>query len=354
MNPIDTLLALPAFETAPEAVFDAAVAECVSRLRERFPRYAEFLDARKPEPLPPIFLPVLKSHPFAVPPEVAITRTLTSSGTTGKPSLTPLDATSWNYRVQAMRQSYAALGLLDGEATALCFLMDPATTQMAGSVVIDAVLKSVPQVRSVHYLARMTPTGPQFLAEQAPALFAQAMARGPVVLVGYPALMTARMQGMAKLGRTSLPLPAGSRILTGGGWKSFLPGLALDRKEFRTQAATFFGIPETSIRDMYGLSECPAVFVECERGSYHVPAWCRAEAIDPETMRPEPDQRLGLLQLTCPLTMSYPLVRITTTDQAKIGRGCACGRTAPFIIPKGRVTAARFETCAMKIGEAVR
>lgn len=354
MNPIDTLLSLPAFDAVPDAVFAEATAHCVALLRERFPRYAEFLDARKPEPLPAVFLPVLKSFPFAIPPQLTISRTLTSSGTTGKPSLTPLDAESWDYRVRAMRQSYAALGLLEGDATALCFLMDPATTQMAGSVVIDAVLKSVPQVKSVHYLARLTPTGPQFLAEEAPALFAQAMARGAVVLVGYPALITAMMGGMAKLGRTSLPLPTGSRILTGGGWKSFLPGLALDRKEFRTQAATFFGIPETSIRDMYGLSECPAVFVECEQRSYHVPAWCRAEAIDPETMRPEPDQRLGLLQLTCPLTTSYPLVKITTTDQAKIGRGCACGRAAPFIIPKGRVTAARFETCAMKIGEAVR
>src|SRR5262249_59800956 len=121
-------------------------------------------------------------------------RTLTSSGTTGKPSLTPLDALSWEYRVAAMRASYAALGLLEGEATALCFLMDPATTQMAGSVVIDAVLKSVPQVKAIHYLARMTPSGPHFLVEQVGAHLAAAIARGPVVLVGYPALMAAAMQ----------------------------------------------------------------------------------------------------------------------------------------------------------------
>jgi hypothetical protein len=252
-----------------------------------------------------------------------------------------------------MRESYAALGLLDGDATALCFLMDPATTQMAGSVVIDAVLRSVPQVKAMHYLARMTPTGPQFLAEQAAGLFAEAMARGPVVLVGYPALIAGAVQMMTKLGRTSLPLPKGSRILTGGGWKSFLPGLTLDREQFRAQASAFFGIPPADIRDMYGLSECPAVFVECEHGRYHVPTWCRAEAIDPETMRAVPDGEVGVMQLTCPLTLSYPLVKILTTDKAAIGRGCACGRAAPFIVPKGRVTAARFETCAMKVGQAV-
>jgi len=352
--PIDLLLEQPAFDAPPDADFAEATAYCVRVLQDRFPRYREFLYVRSSDPIPAIFLPILKSYPFALPPDMAITRTLTSSGTTGKPSLTPLDDRSWDYRVRAMRQSYAALGLLDGDATALCFLMDPTTTQMAGSVVIDAVLRSVSQVKAVHYLARMTPSGPQFLAEEAPALFTQAIARGPVVLVGYPALITAMMDGMAKLGRTSLPLPGGSRILTGGGWKSFLPGLALDRSEFRTKAVEFFGISPDSIRDMYGLSECPAVFVECEYRSYHVPLWCRAEAVDPETMQPELDGRLGLLQLTCPLTLSYPLIKILTTDAAKIGRGCVCGRSAPFIIPKGRVTAARFETCAMKIGEAVR
>ncbi|MCE9565719.1 MAG: hypothetical protein K8U57_27155 [Planctomycetes bacterium] len=353
-NPIERLLELPAFDSPPDDLFAGATAHCVRSLRDRFPRYAEFLAARGNDPLPAIFLPVFKSYPFPLPAEMVVARTLTSSGTTGKPSLTPLDEQSWDYRVRAMRQSYAALGLLDGDVTALCFLMDPATTQMAGSVVIDAVLKSVPQVKAIHYLARMTPTGPLFLAEQAPTLFAQSIARGPVVLVGYPALITAMMQGMSKLGRTSFPLPAGSRILTGGGWKSFLPGLALDRKEFRTQAAAFFGIPDDAIRDMYGLSECPAVFVECERGSYHVPAWCRAEAVDPETMKPTPENENGLLQLTCPLTLSYPLVKILTTDMAQIRNWCPCGRAAASIIPKGRVTAARFETCAMKIGEAVR
>ena len=351
------LLQHPAFAPAPEELFRAAVIACLETLCTRFPRYREFLEARRFDgslaTLPAIFLPVLKTYPFALPPEVEIVRTLTSSGTTGKPSITPLDAGSWNARVRAMRESYSALGLLDRDATALCFLMDPTTTQMAGSVVIDAVLRSVPQVKTVHYLAKMTPSGPAFAAEQAPALFAEAMARGPVVLVGYPALLAATMQALAKTGRTSLPLPPGSRILTGGGWKSFLPGLTLDRDTFRVQAAAFFGIPPTDIRDMYGLSECPAVFVECEHGRFHIPAWCRAEAIDPESNRPVPDGEDGLLQLTCPLTLSYPLVKITTTDRVSMGRGCACGRDAAFVVPKGRVSAARFETCAMKIGQAV-
>jgi len=80
---------------------------------------------------------------------------------------------------------------------------------------------------------------------------------------------------------------------------------------------------------MFGLSECPAVFVQCERDRYHVPAWCWAQAIDPETGREMSDGQEGLLQLTTPLTTSYPLMRILTTDRAIVGRTCACGRAAP-------------------------
>ena len=231
--------------------------------------------------------------------------------------------------------------------------MDPATTQMAGSLVIDAVLKAVPQVGSVHYLARMGPTGPQFMAQEAATLLARTASQRPVVLVGYPALMAAAIHGLTQTGFRSFPLPAGSRILTGGGWKSFLPGVALDQDEFRRQASDFFGVPPQAIRDMYGLSECPAVFVQCEQSRYHVPAWAWAQAIDPESGREMALGDEGLLQLTVPLTTSYPLLRILTTDRVTLGRGCTCGRAARYLTPRGRVTAARFETCAMKIGRSV-
>jgi phenylacetate-coenzyme A ligase PaaK-like adenylate-forming protein len=224
---------------------------------------------------------------------------------------------------------------------------------MAGSLVIDAVLRSVPQVRAVHYLARMSPTGPQFDAQEVPGVLAKAVAQGPVVIVGYPALVAATIRGLLQAGMSTFPLPPGSRILTGGGWKSFLPGVSLDQEEFRRQAAGFFRLPPESIRDMYGLSECPAVFVQCELGRYHVPAWCWAQAVDPETGREVPPGAEGLLRLTTPLTTSYPLLRILTTDKVTLGGGCRCGRAARFLTPRGRVTAARFETCAMKIGRTV-
>jgi hypothetical protein len=95
------------------------------------------------------------------------------------------------------------------------------------------------------------------------------------------------------------------------------------------------------------------VFVQCEQGRYHVPAFARARAIDPETGRDVPAGEVGLLELTVPLTTSYPLLKILTTDKATLQTDCPCGRAGSFLTPRGRATAARYETCAMQIGKSV-
>ncbi|MCE9533474.1 MAG: hypothetical protein K8T89_20465 [Planctomycetes bacterium] len=359
LDPLDELLQAPAFAAGQQvAAFQPAVESCLARLRAAFPRYVEFLERGNSangtlNSIRPLFLPILKSVDFPLPEDMPIVVRLTSSGTTGQPSVTPLDEPSWRRRLQAMRGSYETLNLFTAKVDALAFLMDPATTKMAGSLVIDAVLKQMPQIRSVTYLAKLGAKGPEFQAASAGAALAQAIERGPVVLVGYPALIAAAIMGLRQAGKSRFPLPEGSTILTGGGWKSFLPGVALDREEFQAQASAFFGVPRNGIRDMYGLSECPAVFVQCERGQYHVPAWALAQAVDPETGHDVRPGEVGLLQLTVPLTTSYPLLKILTTDKASVQDGCECGLPAPYLTPRGRVTVARYETCAMKIGQAV-
>ncbi|MDA1013151.1 MAG: hypothetical protein O3A00_01720 [Planctomycetota bacterium] len=369
LNPnsaIDRLLTLPAFDgDACRSDFIAAADECLRTLRKRFSRYAQFIDRRvngamesitaleQLDSLPPLFLPVLKSISFEAPADLSVTIRLSSSGTSGAPSFIPLDAENMQRRVDAMSSVYRAMNIVSGPMSAICFLMDPATTQMAGSIVIDGVLQSHPDVRSVQYLARMSEQGPVFDRDAAVRSMMQAIDAGPVLAVGYPALIAAAIAELKSTGTSSLPLPSGSLVLVGGGWKSFLPGVQLDQHEFRGLAGEFFHLPESAIRDMFGLSECPTVFLQCECGSYHVPSFARAESIDPETQRPVANGDMGLLQLTVPLTTSYPLLKILTTDKVVIDRNCGCGLPADRIIPHGRVSAARFETCAMKIGQSV-
>jgi hypothetical protein len=361
-DPLETLVASPTFGPLPEVNFLQAADHCLDRLTRSYPAYRAFLRRRgwdgKPlitmeglDTLPALFLPVLKGHAFPLPDDLAITVRLTSSGTTGQPSVTPLDEADMRRRVAAMLASYRGVGLVTGSVEALAFLVDPSQTQMAGSVVIDAVLRSIPEVRSVRYLVRMGPKGPDFAGPEAIAAIRETSARGPLLLVGYPALMSAAIQGLAAAGVPRMPLPAGSRILTGGGWKSFLPGVPIDRDAFQSQVAAYFGLPTSAVRDMYGLSECPAVFVQCERGRYRVPAFARARAIDPETNREMPAGEVGLLELTVPLTTSYPLLKILTTDKVTLTRDGG-DMDARCLTPCGRTTAARFETCAMKMSRA--
>lgn len=363
-DPIDILLQADVFAADPDNRFFRASEICLEVLLRRFPAYTRFLDERGSgvprelsreslQTLPAIFLPVLKTRAFDLPRDVPIVVQLTSSGTTGKPSVTPLDEPSMKRRVQAMLASYRAAGIVSGSVEALAFLIDPSQTQMAGSVVIDAVLKASPEVRSVRYLVRQGPAGIDFALKDAVTAIQEASARGPILLVGYPALMAAAMHGLATAGVSRLPLPQGSMVLTGGGWKSFLPGVPLERDDFQKCMAGFFGLAPGAIRDMFGLSECPAVFVQCSHGHYHVPAFAWAQAIDPETGCDVAVGEIGLLQLTVPLTTSYPLLKILTTDKVTIQRGCPCGVAAPYLTPRGRTTAARFETCAMKVGRAV-
>ncbi len=224
---------------------------------------------------------------------------------------------------------------------------------MAGSVVIDAVLRSHPEVEGISYLAKMGAQGPAFDAETAKEAIASAGDRGAVLCVGYPALITSAIHELQQAGVRSLPLPEGSLVLTGGGWKSFLPGVPIDQREFRELASQFFGLPSSALRDMFGMAESPSVFVQCERGGYHVPSFTWAQAIDPETGEEVPLGETGLLQLTTPLTTCYPLLKILTTDKVRICENCPCGIPAPTIVPQGRVSAARYETCATKIGTAL-
>jgi hypothetical protein len=362
-DPIDRLLSELAFAPAPTATFVEAVRSCLVLLRHRFPRYDDFLRQRgvEREPqtldevdaLPALFLSVLKGMRFDLPADLAVKVQLTSSGTTGHPSVVPQDEPSWRRRVAALLAAYRGVGVLEGTFQVLGFLLDPGTTRMAGSLVIDAALRGVEGVRSLRYLARQGTRGPDFDLRAAAAALASAARSGPVLLVGYPALIAATIHGLMRSDTPRLPLPAGSRVLTGGGWKSFLPGVTLDQDEFRQQVGDFFGLPPGAVRDMFGLSECPAVFVQCEQGHYHIPAFARARAVDPETGGDVPPGEIGLLELTVPLTTSYPLLKVLTTDKVVLQTGCPCGRPGSHLSPRGRASAARYETCAMQIGRSV-
>src|SRR5205807_9147203 len=116
-DPLDDLLAAPPFGPVPEPLFLKAANYCLGVLTHRYPAYAAFLrrggwdggaltSMAQLDALPALFLPVLKGYAFAPPDDLNVTVRLTSSGTTGQPSVTPLDEADMRRRVEAIPAAY--------------------------------------------------------------------------------------------------------------------------------------------------------------------------------------------------------------------------------------------------------
>lgn len=309
-----------------------------------------------------VFLPILKSQIFNTS-RVAVKSMITSSGTSGRPTQIPLDELSLKFRIKIMKKTYEAMGFSDVFDQAFCFLVEPTTTSensstssvssMAASVVTHKTLQTYKNCRAIHFMSRATAKGMELNIEPFGSL-EKLDSLKPILILGYPSLIFHFIQILRNRGLSSLPLPKDSAIMTGGGWKSFIGKVNMDQSKFRKMASQFFVIPEVQIRDMFGLSESPIIFVQCEKFNFHVPSFCRASAIDPINLKADlmKNSQEGLLKIEAPFTTSFPLNSILTTDKVSFHIGCSCGRKSSYFIPLGRARVATFETCAMKIGQA--
>jgi hypothetical protein len=138
----------------------------------------------------------------------------------------------------------------------------------------------------------------------------------------------------------------GATLLHSGGWKK-LQALAVDNAEFkrRVQAAT--GI--TRVHNFYGMVEqVGSVFVECEHGHLHTPAFADVVAREPGTWAPLPDGEAGVLQVLSCLPHSYPGHSLLTEDLGTVlgEDSCPCGRLGRYLQVHGRVPQAELRGCS--------
>jgi hypothetical protein len=102
-------------------------------------------------------------------------------------------------------------------------------------------------------------------------------------------------------------LPAGSRILDTGGYKS--RRLEIKREEFQNRLGEIFGVPQEYLLNEYGMTELSSQFYESrlpgiplrqERPAYalhFMPPWVRVVAVDPEYLEILPAGEIGLLRI---------------------------------------------------------
>ncbi|EKF9662454.1 long-chain fatty acid--CoA ligase [Vibrio cholerae] len=100
-------------------------------------------------------------------------------------------------------------------------------------------------------------------------------------------------------------------IITGGGWKTH-QNSALNRDQFNQLLMETFGLNDISqIRDTFNQVELNTCFFEDDQQRKCVPPWVYARALNPRTLQPLSDGKIGLMSYMDASATSYPAFLIT-------------------------------------------
>ena len=149
----------------------------------------------------------------------------------------------------------------------------------------------------------------------------------PVLVYGFTyVIWTQLVQPLEKRGiRLSLP---NVHVLHSGGWKR-LEQQAVTPDVFVRDVAATFGCARNRVIDYYGMVEnVGVVYPDCERGYKHVPSFADVIIRDPLTLASAEPGRQGLVEVCSVLPTSFPGFLLLTDDLGEIigHDGCACGR----------------------------
>ena len=161
-----------------------------------------------------------------------------------------------------------------------------------------------------------------------------------VFLAGAPYLFK---ELLAMTGGT-IPLAAGSVVMTGGGWKTFT-GEKIEQHVLNQMIGEAFGIPVANVIDGYSMAEIHGVVPRCEHGRYHLPPMIEAMVVD-EEMRPMKGKDLtGSFAFLDPFAVSYPGFIVTGDRVRMIDEQCACGTYGPAFTEIGRAPGREVKGC---------
>ncbi|MBI5242470.1 MAG: acyl-protein synthetase [Elusimicrobia bacterium] len=281
---------------------------------------------------------------------------LTSSGTRGQKTQIWLDQESLD-RVQAMLDVlWEQEGLVSREPTNyLMFVYDPEDAQDLGIAFSCRNEQRFAPAAETFFAIKKDARGEWAFGLDA-VLEKLAAFEGdgkPVRIHGMPGFIHEALAAMRAKG-LRVRLPAGSFMLTGGGWKA-AEDKKISRESFRELAAEHFGIPVENTRDNYGMAEHSAPYIECPKHRFHVPVYNRVLARDPASLEVLPPGRSGILELITPFNAMMPNLAILSTDLGSIDtEPCPCGRRSPTFSLAGRAGLVKHKGCAIHAGDIVR
>jgi hypothetical protein len=168
----------------------------------------------------------------------------------------------------------------------------------------------------------------------------------PLLLFGFTFVVWQGLfQGSLKLDR-KFNFGTGSTLIHGGGWKR-LVDQKVSNDQFKDSLRMQLGIDR--VFNYYGMVEqVGSIFMECEHGHLHSPVFADVIVRDPVTLAPLPMGQSGVLQVLSALPLSYPGHSLLTEDTGMIHGedDCPCGRKGRYFSVSGRLPQAEARGCS--------
>ncbi len=294
------------------------------------------------------YLPVsmFKECDLATVPADQISRTLLSSATTGsQPSRVPLDKVTSKHQARGLA---AILQDVLGSHRRPFLVLDVPEINQPGAQLTArgaAARGIMPFASETVYALKQEGTG--FALDLAAISdFFTRHAGKDVLLFGFTYLVWTEV--VAELRQAGRRFDHPNLILLhSGGWKKLTED-QVTKEVFAEGVAEVFGCAPDRVRDFYGMVEqVGVVFVDCEAGHKHTPAFAEVAIRDFATLQQVPVGGQGLIQVMSLLPESYPGYALITEDVGELlgYDDCPCGRKGLYFRFRSRVHKVEVRGC---------
>ncbi|MDR1564774.1 MAG: acyl-protein synthetase [Oscillospiraceae bacterium] len=349
---------------ASESLFFKAMRKNVRFHLRHCPEYKALLEElgfslsmlKKPEDLakiPPLPTSYLKNHSLVSKPYERLLIKTTTSGTSGNPTQSGFDVSSALCGLKMLLRVFKYHGLLSMRRTNYIVLgyQPDKSNKTAMAKALKGVSYLAPPKELAYALT--VKNGEYELNTQGivDALLKFSKQNRPVRIIGFPAYFKLFLEELDERG-IRLKLHSKSKVLLGGGWKSFFAE-EISKQELFDKANKILGIAQESFKDHFSTAEHPINYVDCKHHHFHIPVFSRVIIRDTDTLEPVPAGTPGLLNLISPLLSSVPYGSILTDDIAVLheGNDCGCGIASPYFELLGRVGLSSIKTCTQAASE---
>jgi hypothetical protein len=345
-----------------DVVLTSILRELCAEIARHCPPYDRFLRRLGPSPadwqtlsdVPPLPVSMFKQYLLAAIPPEKIVRELHSSSTSGaEPSRIVIDKTT------AFRQARALVSILKehlGGHRRPYLVLDAQESAAAGDTLTarGAAIRGVGNFASeTVYGMKNQPNGD--LAPDWPCIedFFRRHGQEPLLLFGFTFMVWTRFVEQAE--RRAIKFQASkAQLLHSGGWKK-LADQAVTKDEFIRRTSAVLGCDPGGILDFYGMVEqVGTVFVDCQAGNKHAPAFADVLIRRPYTLEPVSVGQTGIIEVVSVLPTSYPGQALITDDQGVLVGvdDCPCGRLGNYFRFTKRIEQAEARGCGDTFAQA--